>query len=327
MKLALAVNCWNDEDLMYAKQFGVTHVVGEAVAPQGAQWNTRLLAAMRNRVQKAGLGFAGIESLPQPYRAGVYFRRAMRSGPGRDDEIDAICRFITHAGAAGIPLIGYEWTLASTDEHQRVPEGRGRALVRKYNRHAQTDPAAVEAMWQQLICFLQRVIPAAEKAGVKMACRCSAPPHLPESADAARQPLDGVEALQRLIDTVPSPYNGLDFRQGVIAQMPGVNLIETIGRFAKQQKIFLVEIGNLQVRPPYVVEAFLDERTPQALDATGEGASMLRALQAYEEAGFDDAIRPARPPGLVGDTGWGHMGQAFNIRYLRALIQVVERTR
>ena len=38
MKLALAVNCWNDEDLMYAKQFGATHVVGEAIAPEGVQW-------------------------------------------------------------------------------------------------------------------------------------------------------------------------------------------------------------------------------------------------------------------------------------------------
>ena len=37
-------------------------------------------------------------------------------------------------------------------------------------------------------------------------------------------------------------------------------------------------------------------------------------------------IRPVRPPGLVGDTEWGHKGQAFSLGYLRALMQVVERT-
>jgi mannonate dehydratase len=319
MKLALTVNCWSDIDLMYASQFGVTHVVAEPAAQAGVPWDARTLSAMRNRVQKAGLELAGLDGMPQPNRVGA--------GPVSDEEIEAICRFIAEAGMAGIPLVVYSWDPAGTAVRERLPEGRGRAAVRRYECHTQADPAAAEVAWEHLTHLLRRVMPVAEKAGVRMACRAGDPPGLPAGDGAAGWPLDSVEALQRLVDAAPSPFLGLDFRQGVIAQLPGVDLIDTIRRFGGQHRIFLVEIGNLQVKPPYAVEAFLDERTPQALDTTQEGATMLRALQAYQEVGFGGAIRPARPPGLVGDTKWGHKGQAFNLGYLRALMQVAERTR
>ena len=33
MNLGLTVNCWSDEDLLFANQFGVTHILAEACIP------------------------------------------------------------------------------------------------------------------------------------------------------------------------------------------------------------------------------------------------------------------------------------------------------
>lgn len=290
MKLALTVNCWSDEDLMFAQQFGVNHIVAEAVmpSPDAVDWNESVLAGLRNRVEKAGLELIGIENLPYLYQ------KAILGEPGRDEEIEVICRFIRNAGAAGISILRYRWTVLDYNPTNRIPN---------------TD----EQRWDHLTYFLERVIPVAEKAGVKMACH---PDHLSLSAlpDVPRI-LSSVEGLKRLLEIVNSPCNGLDFCQGTIAMMPGTDVIEAIRLFGLKEKIFLVHLSNPKGRLSSLTEVFMDE---------GD-TDILRALQTYREVGFDGAIRPVQPPEIVDDTDWGHKGKAFAVGYLRALLQVAER--
>jgi mannonate dehydratase len=292
---------------LFAEQFGVTHILAAPIAPAGKTWDARLLVALRNRAEKAGFRFAGLDGLPQPFNA-ILHQTVMEDG-GDLDALTAVNDFVACAGAAGVPLIRYDlggWT-ASPD---RLPQGRGRALVRRLAYPSQASAVSDGTLWEHMTAVLQHIVPAAEQAGVKLACR-PGPPH------------NSTSALQRLINAIPSAAHGLDFCQDDISRMSGVDLIEAIHQFGARGRIFLVEVANWQLDTSGAVEAFLDEPADQAQP----GANLLRALRTYREIGFDGAIRPAPPPGMVGDTAWGHKGQAFNVGYLRALLHVVERTR
>jgi mannonate dehydratase len=313
MKLALTINCWSDEDLLFASQFGVTHLLAEASIPQGLQWDRRTLASMRNRVEKAEFTFTGLAGLPQPFSISAYLQRGLNNDPGREQGLDALCAFVTEAGAAHIPLIVCECDMPGASESVIAPEGRAGALIHKYAHSTPADRAIIAGLWQHLTHWLQRVVPAAENAGVKLAFG---------SRYVTEGWLDSIGALQNLLDAVPCPCVGLVFNQGVIAQMPGVDLPEAIRHFGAQKKIFLVEVSNLRSRPAHVVEAFLDE---MAQEAKPDSGAMLRVLQANRATGYEGPVQPVTPPGIGGDTHWGHKGQAFNLGYLRALLQVVER--
>jgi len=284
MKLALTINCWTDEDLMFAQQFGADQVMAQAVLPEGrTAWDARLLSALRNRVEKAGLALAGMDCLP------VRLDRAIAGMAGRDEEIETVCRFMRDAGAAGIPLVGCRW---GVDEKGpvRQPTGRGGAAVAVHQAELQPGGAG----WEIFLCFLERVVPVAEEGGVKLAC------------GPGNSLLGRIEDLQRLVEEVPSSCLGIDFWQGAVALMPGVDLAGAIRWFGGRQKLFLVTLGNS--------EAFLDEGDTR----------MLRSLRLYREAGFVGGLRPGPQPGMADDTEWGHKSQAFAIGYLRALLQVVE---
>ena len=273
MKLALTINCWNDEDLMFAQQFGADGILAQAVLPgNGATWDARTLAAMRNRVEKTGLAFIGLADLPKPPGAAVASRLAWT-----EDEISAACRFIEMAGEAGIPMLSCAW---------------------------ESGEAA---------SFLQRAVPAAERADVKLAYR---PDDMPASPDSGV--LDGQEGLDRWLDAFPSPCNGLDLCQELFASAPGGDLLATIGRVAARN-LFLVRMSFRQTpssQPPS--PGAVSERVP-------EDGRVLRLLQAYRAAGYDGPVLPTGLPAIAGDTGWGHQGHAYHIGYLRALLQVVQR--
>ena len=295
MQLALALDAWQDDDLMFAQQLGVTDVLATVnPGPDGRTWDAALLAGVRHRVETAGLVFAGLEGL-WPHENIVLGR------PGREEEIEKLCGFVRDAGAGGIPLIAYRWGLSDSRRVSRTP--------------AQETPSSItdEQMWDHLGCFVSRLVPAAAQAGVRMACH----PDDPATASRSRAVpiLNSAEALTRLLDMAPSPFHGLDFCHGCVASMPGVDLVEAIRSFGGRQKIFTVHVGNPGGRGPEAAAAFRDE---------GD-TDMVRALQTHVDAGFDGPLRPCRSPGLLGDTEWGHKGHAFSIGYLRALFQSLDR--
>ena len=52
MKLALTLNVWKDEDLVFAQQFGVIDVLARPVLPgDGRAWDETTLAAMQKAIE------------------------------------------------------------------------------------------------------------------------------------------------------------------------------------------------------------------------------------------------------------------------------------
>ena len=67
-------------------------------------------------------------------------------------------------------------------------------------------------MWTSLKYFLNRVIPVAEKANVKLAMHPDDPPISPLRG--MGRIMRSIENYQRLLDLVPSPVNGITLCQG-----------------------------------------------------------------------------------------------------------------
>jgi len=279
-------------------QVGVTHAVG--VLPRGSSdwrgsagerpWDYGPLALYKEHVEETSLTLSVIED--NPPMDNVRLGRA-----GQEEEIDQLCTLIRNMGRLGIPVLCYNWmaVFGWIRTHVAVP-GRGGALVTAYD-HAvlRGAPAASagtvteEQLWQTLRSFLQRVVPVAEEAGVRLAMHPDDPPLSPIRGVARimRSP----EAFQRLVELVPSDANGITFCQGNFTLMTD-DVPALIRQFGQQGKIFFVHFRDVRGTPEAYVETFHDE---------GQ-TDMLACMRAYRDVGFEGVLRSDHVPQLEGDT-------------------------
>ena len=188
----------------------------------------------------------------------------------------------------------------------------------KADRETLTDAGLVseEAMWERIAYFLKRVVPIAEASKVRLCCH----PHDPGMPKGRPfrgvfRVLGSVEGLKRFLDIVPSPYHGLNFCQGTVAEMlekPGEEIYDVIRWFGSRGKIFNVHFRNIKGGFLNFQETFPDD---------GD-VDMIRAMRVYKEVGYDGMIMPDHASRIEGDVG-GAQAFAFAFGYIQALIQLV----
>lgn len=325
MKIALLLNP-DHEQAQFASQIGIQHaIIGGPNSPNGyLEYDT--LQQAQEVFAAHGIEISAVENVP------VHFYDKVMAGlPGRDEQIDNYCTTIHNLSRAGIHILGYHWMLLGgiTSDYVR---GRGGARERHFdweaaNRsridalewrgpdgviHVPDQEVSTEQMWDNVAYFLQRVLPVAESCGVKLAAHPDDAP-IPSFMGVARI-LGSLEGLQRLLDTVPSPSNGLDFCQGTIAEMTGVNVVDAIYRFGKQHKIFFAHYRAVQGQVPDFTEVFMDEG----------GNDMYAAMKAYKDVGFTGPMRADHSPAVIGDNRQAHRGFAFEIGYMKGMAQAVD---
>ena len=329
MKIALGVTL-DENAIRFARQLGVRHVVWTLGSEQypGDRVDYEVFARARETFDKGGLELLVLEGFPHHF-----YDKAMFNLPGRDDEIAGVCESIRNMGRAGIGVLSYQWMPLgglSTD----VVRGRGGARERRFDLDSALDhPAAVldwreqglyqlpdrdmgrEEVWENLTYFLERVVPAAEEAGVKLAMHPDDPPV--ESFLGVERILYDLDGLQRLIDTMPSPNNGLNFCQGCVSEMAGVDVVQAIRRFGSQGAIHFAHFRDTRGTVPRFDEVFMDE---------GD-TDMVAAMRAYVDAGVDVCIRADHTPGIVGDNERAERGYGFQIGYMKGLLAAAERAR
>lgn len=328
MKIALFASP-SENTVRYIRQLGLRHVVhGMPSTPDGTLDYDQLMRT-RDFFAAAGLSWDVIENLnPEHYY------QVMFGLPGRDEQIDNVCATIRALGRAGIGVLQYQWMLLGGLRTEYSPTGRGGARYPRFDMEvAQRYPAAAldwlgeggrpyphlpdrelssEQVWDHLIYFLERIVPVAEEAGVRLAIHPDDAP-VPSYMGVARIMVN-LEALQRVVDAVPSPCNGLGFCQGTIGTMAGVDMVEAIRCFGSQGKIFFAHFRNPRGQVPCFDEVFPDE---------GD-TDMVEAVRAYRETGFDGVMRIDHCPGVIGDNPSADRSFAYQVGYLKGIVQSLD---
>ncbi len=299
-----------------ARQAGVDLAVGglpPADLLEGEEpWDLGPLTRMKARYEAAGFKLVVIEARPP-------LNKAKRGLPGRDEEIETVCRLITNMGALGIPVWCYEWmTDFNWVRTDLARPSRGGSVVTAFNAADVTpEPTefgtiSEETLWETLAYFLKKVLPVAEKAGVKLAMHPDDPPLSPIRG--VGRIMRSVENFQRLLDLDPSPMNGITLCQGNFTLMTD-DLPAVIRRFGN--KIFFVHFRDVRGTPSSFEETWHD---------AGK-TDMLACMKAYRDIGFDGVLRPDHVPTVEGDSnddaGYSAFGRLHAIGYIRGLHQAV----
>lgn len=341
MKLGLGIRPqhWDDAHLAMARQFGCDNIIAWMPLPAGdGVWHAEDLASLKAQVNKHGMELAAIENLPP-----AHWDHILLGEPGRDRQMKNVQQTIRNMGDVGVPCLGYYFSIVSVWGHWRDGSnggGRGGAGVKSFdlNKVPTNDPpgnqqiwfrttlshrdpngtippADETTMWSRIEYFLSNLLPVAEQAGVVLAAHPDDPP-VPMLRQIAR-PLHSVEGLQRLLELVPSRYNQLEFCQGTIAEMPGVDLPQVIEHFARRGEIAYVHFRNVSATVPRFDEVFIDEGY----------VDMHAMLRAYARAGYKGTIVPDHTPIVSSNAPWD-AGMAFALGYMRGCIQsaATERT-
>ncbi len=346
--LTLAGEHLTDADARFAAQIGATHVVihlvdyspgadassylSGGVGPilgdcSGATlWTHEDMAHAVALVRSHGLEVAALENFSPNFWSDV-----LLDGPAKRTQIEGLKRLIRDAGRAGIPVIGYNFSIAGVWGWTRRPLARGGAVTSTFHideidaeqpipdgmvwnmryrpGRSGTPPVAVSdaELWERLAWFLKELVPVAEEAGVKLAAHPDDPPaaQLRGTARLVNRP----EKYDRLLSIVDSPANALEFCIGSLQEMPESDIYRTTRHYARSDRIAYVHFRNVSGKVPRYHETFVD-------DGDVDMAEIVRILR---DADFDGVLVPDHVPEVDCPAPW-HAGMAHAVGYMKALI-------
>ena len=317
----------SDEILRVLAALGVNNICGALPSERlDDKWSVESLTRFRERVQSFGIQ---LDMLPLPMSSHYITQAEMPNvmlgkSPERDKEIDDVCTMIRNTARAGIPALKYNMTLLGVVRTQ-PSTGRGGARYSTFSyAKAKQDPPLTEAgpvpadlYWERISYFLDRVVPVANEHKLRLACHPQ-DPGMPEDKGyrGVKTVLGSVAGLKRFVSIRESPYHGLNFCQGTVAEMlqdPGKEIFGVIRYFGERKKIFNVHFRNISGRFLDFRETFIDD---------GD-VDMLHALRVYSEVGYDGMLMPDHVPQIAGDEG-GKQAFAYTFGYIKALLRVAQ---
>jgi len=350
MKLGLGLyrRMLTPENYRFVRQCGCTHVIihmvdyfnqgatdpeRHAAGPEGIWgyagdplklWTYEELAGIKEQINAAGLELLGIENLDP-----AHWHDILLDGPQKQLHLENVKIIIRNLGRAGIPVLGYNFSLAGVAGRIRGPFARGGAvsvglegadqtpipngtvwnMVYDPGASAGTVPPATSAqLWKRWADFLDAVIPVAEQVGVTLAAHPDDPP-VPVLRGQPRL-LYQPRFYEKLLNLKPSPRNALEFCVGTLAEMTEGDPYKTIDLYSRQGKLAYVHLRNVRGQAPHYRETFIDE---------GD-VDMLRVLQILKQNHFEGVVFPDHTPRMDCEASW-HAGMAYALGYLRAALQ------
>jgi mannonate dehydratase len=307
----------NESAMRRVKQLGVNWVLSGGPA---IPWEERQLRQLIDQLKIGGLTLGNLMI------AG--FPNTLYGRPGRDEEIDKVRQSIRAAGAAGIPVVEYNFYAHRIIEGYYEETGRGGAGLTAFDVERVKDLPplpregvhTLDEMWKNISYFLKAVIPVAEKANVRLALHPNDPP--PALSRGSQQIVGTVEGWKHLIGIVDSPANGITFDCGVTREM-GHDPVEVCRFFGTKDRINHVHFRNVRVRKPYdnYTEVFIDEGENDMFAVMKELVAVKYTRMIYPE--HERALDVDRERGIKNSYpgGGGYTGMAYDIAYARAMLQ------
>ena len=339
------------ENFQFARQAGATHVVAHLVdyfrggghragddQPTGTDtgwglagaperlWTQDELATLRRNVEEAGLVLEAIENF-----APALWHDVLLDGPLREKHLENVKTIIRRVGKAGIPVMGYNFSIAGVAGRTRGNYARGQApavgmegpydlpVPRGMAWNMVVDPGAPKGdlpalthgdLWRRFERFLSEVIPVAESAGVKLAAHPDDPPmeFIRGQPRLVYQP----GLYQKLIDLNPSPSNALEFCIGSIAEMTEGDLYGAVDTYSRSGRLGYVHFRNVAGKVPHYKETFIDD---------GD-VDMVRVLGILKRNGYAGVLIPDHTPQMACGAPW-HAGMAFALGYMKGAMQAL----
>jgi len=324
--------------LTYIRQIpGVRAVVSALYdLPVGAPWPRERLERLAADVGAADLKLAVVESIP--------VHEDIKLGrPNRDRLIANYCESVRAMGELGISVLCYnfmpvfDWM--RTDLEMPLPDGStalaydDRALAAVDLRRGTGDlpgwaaaydaaelqallaayrDVTAEQLWEHLAYFLERVVPVAAEAGVRLAIHPDDPPWpifgLPRIICRERD-------LVRLVGLVDHRSNGVTFCTGSLGALPENDVPAMARRIGALDRIHFAHCRNVRVTGE---RQFHETPHPSAFGGVDLGA----VLSALHSTGFTGPMRPDHGRMIWGERGrpgYGLYDRALGAMYLQGL--------
>ena len=322
---------------------GVTGIVSAIYdVPVGEVWPLDKIQALKNAIQQKGLTLEVIESVP-------VHEEIKLGSPSRDRYIENYKQTLRNLAKEGIAIVCYnfmpvfDWTrselsyplsdgsntLAYFEETvQKMNPLNGdlelpgwdssykkeelQELLRRYQEVSEDD------LWANLTYFLEQVIPIAEEAGIKMAIHPDDPPW---SIFGLPRIIRNNQSLERLVQAVDSPCNGITFCTGSFGAYAENDLPEMIRTFGKLGRIHFAHSRNVK----RVGEKSFIETSHRSADGS---VDMVEVLKAYHEVGYTGPMRPDHGRMIWGETGrpgYGLYDRALGATYLNGIWETLRK--
>jgi len=324
--------------LRYIRQIpGVTGIVSALYdIPVGDAWPRSRLAELKDEIETAGLDFAVVESIP-------VHENIKLGWPTRERLIANYCASIRAMGEVGIPVLCYnfmpvfDWM--RTDLALALPDGStalaydDRALSAIDISHGTGDlpgwataysanqlrellqayaDIGPDELWENLQYFLERIVPVAEAAGVRLAIHPDDPPW--SIFGLPRIITDGA-ALERVTKIVDSPANGVTLCTGSLGSLPSNDVPAIARRLGEAGRINFVHGRNVRVTGQH---RFHETPHPSVLG----DVDIFAVLRALRDTGYRGPIRPDHGRMIwneKGRPGYGLYDRALGSAYLNGL--------
>ena len=341
----------DEEHYKFAKQCGATHVVvhlvdyfghsksteekadqpiggkeGWGLAGKGQLWSLEELLKIKAEINVHGLQWEAIENFDPSMWYDV-----LLNGSKKLEQIEFLKEQIRIVGKAGIPVVGYNFSLAGVSSRITGPFARGGAISVGMDGVDESpvpngmvwnmvyDPKAPEGflpeishkeLWSRLQFFLDELVPIAEEAGVTLAAHPDDPPMpvVRQTPRLVHQP----QLYQKLIDMKPSQANQLEFCLGTISEMTEGDVYEATDNYTKQNKVAYIHFRNVVGKVPNYKEVFIDE---------GD-IDVMRIVSILKKNNFTGVLIPDHTPQMSCDAPW-YAGMAYAMGYLKAIISIV----
>ena len=302
-------------------QMGITDVivkVNPSLTGLPDPWRYETLSFLVSRLASAGLKVVGLEGDPLDM-APIKEHGASGSGGACRDREEALahyCELLESMGRLGIPLLCYNFMVGTGWARTGVREGRGGARA-TYFSLAETPSAPLkltaEQVWENYAHFITRVMPEAERAGVRMGLHPD-DPCLPSLGGYARI-FGSVAAYDRAYALAPSPSNAVTFCQANFKLM-GEDLESAARHFGR--RIAFIHVRDVEGAKEDFTELFHDQGT----------TDQFALMRVYRELGLDVPVRGDHVPEMEGDRlltadcvpGYFTLGRLFANGYLKALL-------
>jgi mannonate dehydratase len=330
-KLAMHVGCQRGPTtaalLDFFKRHGVDHICGYPPDPgPDGFWSVDDLKRTKDLCQRHGVA---LDMVALPFLSSSHIDREPRgsimlaSDPWRDRDIEHIQKMIAACAAAEIPAFKYNMSLLGVLRTGTTP-GRGGsqystwklAEAKDADRLTRAGQVSEEAAWERITYFLDRVIPVCNEHKVRAACHPHDPGVPPTGFQGVVRVLGTVAGLKQFVGIQESPYHGLNFCVGTVAEMlgdPRREICEVVRHFGKRGKIFNIHFRNIQGHRDDFRETYPDDGD---LD-------MLEVARTLAEVDYPYMLMPDHMPHHADDPE-GLQAFVFGYGYIKGLLQAIE---